>query len=296
MSASVRTLEWLRNDFMRSFARCDHSLYDHVPLDDSASSSSASAVPIASAIATAVAPAVALPLAEGITEEFQCSICSDLIYEASALACSHTFCRSCLEQWFKTKLECPLCRMPQSNDARPVRALDAAIDVLVSATFSPIQKAERATRVSRVQATAVRALVAPAVDAARALAQTNASGLVNLRALFGPVAAPVATVMFDDAMLREFMSFSNPYSIVALIRVSTMDDRFRCDACRAMMRGQLYMMCTFWRPTARLERMYHLYCVNRHPHTPRISFRAVSGVEKLSVLDVECVRNVLSMQ
>lgn len=43
--------------------------------------------------------------------ELQCSICADLIIEATALNCSHTFCKHCIDTWKQKKKECPVCRL-----------------------------------------------------------------------------------------------------------------------------------------------------------------------------------------
>lgn len=43
--------------------------------------------------------------------ELQCSICADLIIEATALNCSHTFCKHCIDTWKRKKKECPVCRL-----------------------------------------------------------------------------------------------------------------------------------------------------------------------------------------
>ncbi|XP_076361701.1 uncharacterized protein LOC143252832 [Tachypleus tridentatus] len=45
-----------------------------------------------------------------VENELMCSICSELFIEATTLQCSHTFCRSCIEEWKRKKKECPICR------------------------------------------------------------------------------------------------------------------------------------------------------------------------------------------
>lgn len=46
-----------------------------------------------------------------ISDFLQCSICLGIYNEPTSLACSHTFCKMCIEQWVKEyrKTQCPVC-------------------------------------------------------------------------------------------------------------------------------------------------------------------------------------------
>lgn len=50
-----------------------------------------------------------------IESEMLCSICSEIIIDATILNCGHIFCRVCITMWIKKKAEgpiCPMCRVP----------------------------------------------------------------------------------------------------------------------------------------------------------------------------------------
>ena len=40
----------------------------------------------------------------------ECIVCLNTMVEPVTLPCNHTFCRECLNVFFRTKVECPLCR------------------------------------------------------------------------------------------------------------------------------------------------------------------------------------------
>ena len=47
------------------------------------------------------------------SEENHCNICMDdeaKDFKMIRLTCNHEFCKSCLKNWFKNKLSCPICR------------------------------------------------------------------------------------------------------------------------------------------------------------------------------------------
>ncbi|XP_066909373.1 E3 ubiquitin-protein ligase rnf8-B [Halyomorpha halys] len=66
---------------------------------------------------------------ETLDREMLCSICNDIIYEATTLNCRHTFCRVCLFEWKKKKKECPVCRAKIKTETRPL-VIDSFIDKL----------------------------------------------------------------------------------------------------------------------------------------------------------------------
>ncbi|CAI5758359.1 unnamed protein product [Candida verbasci] len=45
----------------------------------------------------------------------ECSICSDIMIIPVSIECGHSFCYSCLLEWFKNKLTCPTCRFKIKN-------------------------------------------------------------------------------------------------------------------------------------------------------------------------------------
>ena len=46
-----------------------------------------------------------------------CSICYKSFEDAVIIACSHTFCRNCLQTWLQDQDTCPACRAPTSTQA-----------------------------------------------------------------------------------------------------------------------------------------------------------------------------------
>ncbi|XP_076848865.1 E3 ubiquitin-protein ligase TRIM35-like isoform X2 [Brachyhypopomus gauderio] len=67
--------------------------------------------------------AATIPLSE---EEFSCPVCCDIFRDPVLLSCSHSVCKTCLQQFWETKgsQECPVCRRRSSRDDLPLnRAL-----------------------------------------------------------------------------------------------------------------------------------------------------------------------------
>ncbi|XP_076849657.1 E3 ubiquitin-protein ligase TRIM35-like [Brachyhypopomus gauderio] len=58
------------------------------------------------------------PLSE---EEFSCPVCCDIFRDPVLLSCSHSVCKTCLQQFWETKgsRECPVCRRRSSRDYPP---------------------------------------------------------------------------------------------------------------------------------------------------------------------------------
>ncbi|XP_077091767.1 E3 ubiquitin-protein ligase TRIM35-like [Siphateles boraxobius] len=55
-------------------------------------------------------------------EELSCPVCCEIFKVPVILSCSHSFCKECLQQFWKTKesQECPVCRRRSSRDDPPV--------------------------------------------------------------------------------------------------------------------------------------------------------------------------------
>ncbi|XP_037397483.1 tripartite motif-containing protein 35-like [Pygocentrus nattereri] len=58
------------------------------------------------------------PLSE---EELSCPVCCDIFRDPVVLSCSHSVCKTCLQQFWETKgsRECPVCRTRSSKDPPP---------------------------------------------------------------------------------------------------------------------------------------------------------------------------------
>jgi len=49
---------------------------------------------------------------EQIPEDFECSLCLNLLLDPVSVACGHTFCRTCINRSSEYRTACPLCRKP----------------------------------------------------------------------------------------------------------------------------------------------------------------------------------------
>ncbi|XP_034725801.1 tripartite motif-containing protein 35-like [Etheostoma cragini] len=54
-------------------------------------------------------------------EDLSCSVCHDIFTEPVVLSCSHSFCKDCLQRWWRGKpiRECPMCKRRSSRSDPP---------------------------------------------------------------------------------------------------------------------------------------------------------------------------------
>ncbi len=54
-------------------------------------------------------------------DDLSCPVCHDIFKNPVVLSCSHSFCKECLQQFWRTKKtqECPVCRRRSSRDQPP---------------------------------------------------------------------------------------------------------------------------------------------------------------------------------
>lgn len=76
---------------------------------------------------------------ELVENELQCSVCNELIINATTLACSHTFCEYCLLRWKKKNNICPICRTGITSYCK-TRMIDNLIEKLLSELPSDFQE------------------------------------------------------------------------------------------------------------------------------------------------------------
>jgi hypothetical protein len=129
-----------------------------------AASVTEAAAAAASAAAASVSASVAVPpihphagklsnpAFEELLEEYTCGICSDIIYQCVVLDCAHSYCKSCISEWFRKKKMCPVCRTKHKGTPRSVRVADTTIEVLVKQFLLPAARAERLERINRINA------------------------------------------------------------------------------------------------------------------------------------------------
>ncbi|KAJ8357792.1 hypothetical protein SKAU_G00205860 [Synaphobranchus kaupii] len=57
-----------------------------------------------------------------LEEELSCPVCTDIFRDPVVLSCSHSFCKACLQQYWKQKesRECPVCRRRSSKEQPPL--------------------------------------------------------------------------------------------------------------------------------------------------------------------------------
>ncbi|XP_062335227.1 E3 ubiquitin-protein ligase TRIM35-like [Osmerus eperlanus] len=55
-------------------------------------------------------------------EDLSCPVCCDIFKDPVLLSCSHSFCKACLQEYWKEKKErdCPVCRRKSSQDSFPL--------------------------------------------------------------------------------------------------------------------------------------------------------------------------------
>jgi hypothetical protein len=129
------------------------------------SSAAAAAAPSLTPSSSSSSPAASLsltphpPAAEknealhSMLAEFECGICADVIIGSVVLDCGHSYCKHCIDQWFRKKKICPVCRARHKGVPLAVRTMDKAIAIMTEQLYTPEQKAERQERIVAIQQT-----------------------------------------------------------------------------------------------------------------------------------------------
>jgi hypothetical protein len=102
---------------------------------------------------------VDVELNKNLKDEFKCAVCQDFFVESTTLNCGHTFCSSCIMEWFSRSQKCPTCRAECSM--RPVKsnALDCAVRHIVKCDPQVCKEYEkRLQKASRDKASRRRSL------------------------------------------------------------------------------------------------------------------------------------------
>jgi hypothetical protein len=70
-----------------------------------------------------------------LAEQFECSICCNLIRRCATLDCGHMHCHACVRDWFERDKTCPQCRQ-FGGDLRHMPSIDGAIESVAKATLT----------------------------------------------------------------------------------------------------------------------------------------------------------------
>eukprot|EP00931_Biecheleriopsis_adriatica_P079493 TRINITY_DN52909_c0_g1_i1.p1 TRINITY_DN52909_c0_g1~~TRINITY_DN52909_c0_g1_i1.p1 ORF type:complete len:247 (+),score=24.25 TRINITY_DN52909_c0_g1_i1:92-832(+) len=84
-----------------------------------------------------------------IPAELSCSLCLDLLHDAVATPCNHTFCRACILRVCMASSTCPLCRAPLVGFDPAAAAVNSSIADLISAAVPRTIVARRAREAPR---------------------------------------------------------------------------------------------------------------------------------------------------
>ena len=80
-----------------------------------------------------------------VQNEFKCSICQELMVNATNLSCSHVFCKCCIDEWLDKNRRCPVCRkgVRSSSKRHHVLPIDNFLQLYFSKFGTGEQQAER---------------------------------------------------------------------------------------------------------------------------------------------------------
>lgn len=80
-----------------------------------------------------------------IQNEFKCSICQELMVNATNLSCSHVFCKCCIDEWLERNRRCPVCRkgIRSSSKRHHVLPIDNFLQLYFTKFGTSEQQAER---------------------------------------------------------------------------------------------------------------------------------------------------------
>ncbi|XP_073989074.1 uncharacterized protein isoform X2 [Rhodnius prolixus] len=83
-----------------------------------------------------------------LEQEFSCSVCSEVMFQATTLQCRHTFCAKCVATWKLKKKECPVCRTRIKTEVGPL-VIDSFIDKLAEFLGGEFKKRREDIRLER---------------------------------------------------------------------------------------------------------------------------------------------------
>lgn len=97
-----------------------------------------------------LAETLSASLSSIVQNEFKCSICQELIINASGLSCSHVFCKCCIDEWLGENRRCPVCRKDIRSSSRRhhVLPIDNFLQLYFTKFGTSEQQAERTRLIS----------------------------------------------------------------------------------------------------------------------------------------------------
>jgi hypothetical protein len=123
--------------------------------------------------------------AHALEEDYQCTVCLDLLFEPSTTSCGHTFCRPCLLRATAANPSCPLCRknlgliVPSINALLCVARMRSRLPSHVVST----KPAPTRPRRPSLPSAPVRAALRPCTQRRRAIPPTHDPPLYNTQRL-----------------------------------------------------------------------------------------------------------------
>lgn len=162
-----------------------------------------------------------------LESHYQCSICTQILFDPITLICQHTFCRDCLVQHMKTSKKCPTCQkhffLPSTNTTFIIR--DAIFD-LQSKIYPPEKLATmQENRLhSRIKLNTKETVIA---ELRKELENTILDDINEIAST--PIHNPyphysshssLATTIFDFVGSQAFLNASLAFAIVVLVPLS----------------------------------------------------------------------------
>ncbi|KAK7877115.1 hypothetical protein WMY93_032195 [Mugilogobius chulae] len=127
-------------------------------------------------------------MASRLEEDLTCSICHDLFKDPVLLSCSHSFCKVCLENWWKNKpiKTCPVCKRRSSKDYPPLNlVLKNLVETFIEQKTRPLQSL-CAAFIQRNSGSSVWTISSRSVWSVETPGLTKITGLVPSRGGFRP--------------------------------------------------------------------------------------------------------------
>ncbi|KAJ2081503.1 E3 ubiquitin ligase [Coemansia sp. RSA 988] len=150
-----------------------------------------------------------------VAEALQCAVCLELFSQPHSLACGHTFCQGCLQEWLQQRRQCPTCRASVSQ--RPVVAF-AAQDAV--RCLAPPSTSSATTSADTLQSSDPWASLFAAVSIRSSLVECNVCSRVTLAGSSCPYCAVDALYQSIETRLDTSVTSSRQPSSIRISRLT----------------------------------------------------------------------------